>query len=200
MAHVRKHHIFIVESDGQCRNVLEASHYSAGATVHSFNHSHACLEALLRKETTCNLVILCLWLSPSAGLGLIKQVRALRPSVPIIVLALPGKAVLAFKALKLGAYEYLEKPINTERLISSVKNAIASHPIEHLLVKSLLSKIEYEVLAHILKGESTKEIALNRNRSIRTIEDHRSSIMKKLQVDNVVDLVKRVAYVVIPVD
>ncbi len=195
-----KDHIFIVGSDDGCHDVVETLFDSPGFTVHMFDSSHDCLEALLWEEAKCNLVLMCLRLFPSAGLEIIKEVRRMRPSVPIIVLASPGNAVLAFRALKLGAYDYMEKPINTEYLISSVRNAIASHPMEHLPVKSLLSKIEYEVLAHMLKGESTKQIALNRNRSIRTIEDHRSSIMKKLKVDNVVDLVKRAAYVVMPAE
>ena len=56
-----------------------------------------------------------------------------------------------------------------------------------------LTTTETEVLRLILDGKSNKEAAHLLHRSVRTIEDHRSHIMHKLGVDNVVDLVKRAA-------
>ena len=56
-----------------------------------------------------------------------------------------------------------------------------------------LTKTEVEVLRLILDGKSNKETARLLHRSVRTVEDHRSHIMCKLGVDNLVDLVKRAA-------
>ena len=172
----------------------------AGLKVHVFGDSTRCLEALPCKETRCNLVIMSLRLLPIGGLELIRKIRAMRPSVPIIVLTSSGSATLAVEALKLGVYDFIEKPVASECLMASVQNALAECPGEHFPVKSLLSKTEYEVLMHVLDGKSTKDIAAIRHRSIRTIEDQRSAIMNKLKADNLIDLVKRAAFVIMPLD
>jgi DNA-binding NarL/FixJ family response regulator len=65
-------------------------------------------------------------------------------------------------------------------------------------VNELLTKTEMGILRLILDGKTNKEIARLRNRSVRTAEDQRRSIMKKLRVDNSIDLVKQVAVVRLP--
>jgi len=60
-------------------------------------------------------------------------------------------------------------------------------------VAKLLTRTEMKVLHFILDGKSNKEIAHELHRSVRTVEVHRSHIMRKLGVDNLVDLVKRAA-------
>ncbi|HAL44704.1 MAG: hypothetical protein A2Y12_05080 [Planctomycetes bacterium GWF2_42_9] len=55
----------------------------------------------------------------------------------------------------------------------------------------ILTKVEYEILQLIVEGKSNKQIALELKRSVRTIEEHRANIMKKMNADNVVDLTKK---------
>jgi len=192
--------IFVVDSDEEWRVAVKTLLVHAGRKVYVFGNSTGCLEALSCKKTECNLVIVSLRLLPIGGLELITKIRVMRPSVPIIVLTSSGNATLAVKALKLGVYDFIEKPVASERLIASVQNALAECPGEHLPVKALLSRTEYEVLMHVLNGESTKDIAAIRHRSIRTIEDQRSAIMKKLKAGNLIDLVRRAAFVIMPLD
>ena len=63
----------------------------------------------------------------------------------------------------------------------------------NLRATKLLTRTEVKVLSFILDGKSNKEIANTMHRSVRTIEVHRSHIMHKFDVDNLVDLVKRAA-------
>jgi FixJ family two-component response regulator len=193
--------VFIVEHDDRrYQNSVETVLGGAGLIVHTFKKAATCIEVLLCKEKKCNVVIMCFQKLSFTGLGFIEKVRASRPSIPIIVVTSPVDAALAFKALKSGIYDFIEKPVEAEYLISSVQNALVECPGEHLPVASILSRTEYEVLKHILNGESTPQIALKRQRSIRTVEDQRAAIMKKMKVDNLIDLVKRVAYVAISLD
>ena len=55
----------------------------------------------------------------------------------------------------------------------------------------ILTKMEMKIIRIILTGKSNKEIAYRLSRSTRTIEDHRSHIMRKLEVDNIVDLTRK---------
>ena len=54
-----------------------------------------------------------------------------------------------------------------------------------------LTKVEKTILHHLMQGKSNKEIAFELERSVRTVEDHRANIMRKLDVDNIVDLTQK---------
>lgn len=71
-------------------------------------------------------------------------------------------------------------------------NESQSAPIKSYMTKPL-TRTELKVLHLILNGKSNKEIAALLHRSVRTIEVHRSHIMRKFEVDNVIDLFKRAA-------
>jgi PAS domain S-box-containing protein len=63
--------------------------------------------------------------------------------------------------------------------------------MQDITVTKVLSKTENDILEHLMEGTSNKEIAFKTRRSVRTIEDHRSHIMHKLGVDNIVDLTQK---------
>ncbi len=190
--------IFVVESYEGCRVGIEAVLANAEYRISTFDNSQACLELLQAPETKCDLIIMGLRLCPVGGLEFIRKIRMINPCVPLIVLTSSGNATVAIQALRLGVSDFMEKPVTADCLISSVQKALAEGHSQHLPLKSLLTKTEYEILMHILDGQSTKQIATKRHRSIRTVEDQRSAIMQKLEVDNLIDLVKRSAFVVMP--
>ncbi len=192
--------IFVVESYKGCRVGIEAVLASEGYSICAFDNSKACLESLGSEETQCDLIIMGLRLRPVGGLEFVRKIRSIRPCVPLIVLTSSGNATVAIQALRLGVSDFMEKPVTADCLILSVKKVLAEKHSQQLPLKSLLTKTEYEVLMHILNGESTKQIATKRHRSIRTVEDQRAAIMQKLEVDNLIDLVKRSAFVVMPDD
>ncbi len=102
---------------------------------------------------------------------------------------------MAVKALKMGASDFIEKPLDRQSFLSAVESVLKRNTQTHPLVGKVLSKTEMRVLRLMLDGKSTKEIARLRHRSVRTIEDQRGQIMHKLGVDNLVDLVKQTAVV-----
>ncbi len=190
--------VFVMDSDEACRERVEAAIAAEGHCVHVFGNSQTCWDNLRSGDTTCDLVITGLRLFPIEGLALIEKIRSTNPSVPVIVLSSSGSLETAFQAIKLGVSDFVEKSAVGERLVAAVQTALARPSAQHLPVRSILSATEYDVLLHILEGKSTKEISVIRSRSPRTIEDQRSAVMTKLGVDNLVDLVKRVAFVVMP--
>lgn len=90
---------------------------------------------------------------------------------------------------RLAEFERVTRKAKHEGYLPSERQS--SHADRH--VAELLTKTEMKVLRFILDGKSSKEIAYLLHRSVRTIEVHRSRIMRKLGVDNLVDLVKRAA-------
>jgi PAS domain S-box-containing protein len=63
--------------------------------------------------------------------------------------------------------------------------------MQDITASKILTKVERTVLRQIIEGKTNSEIAYALGRSVRTIEDHRSHIMQKLQADNIVELIKK---------
>lgn len=99
---------------------------------------------------------------------------------------------MSVQAVKIGAFDFLEKPVDETRLLGLVESALLKEAELHdPLVGKPLTRTERIVLCLILEGISNKRIAYILERSERTIEVHRSRVMRKLGVDNLVDLVKK---------
>lgn len=88
-------------------------------------------------EQSPELVLLDIWLPGMDGIEALKRMRDRRPSVPVIMISGHGTIELAVKAAKLGAYDFLEKPLSLERVIITVKRAIEKANLEGTLRATL---------------------------------------------------------------
>lgn len=88
-------------------------------------------------EQSPDLVLLDIWLPGMDGIEALKRIRDRRPSVPVIMISGHGTIELAVKAAKLGAYDFLEKPLSLERVIITVKRAIEKANLEGTLRATL---------------------------------------------------------------
>ena len=108
------------------------------------NHAVNSDEALIKfNDFNPDLIILDVWLSNSKfdGIELLKEFKKLNPKIPIIIISGHGTVDLAVKAIKNGAYDFLEKPFNSDKLIILSKRAIENSILfyENLNLKSILS-------------------------------------------------------------
>ena len=115
------------------------------------------------------------------------------PWLPVIVVTGYGDIPMAVRAVKAGALDFIEKPLKSETLADIIKSTLKQNSLESTLKGKDLTKTEIVVLRMILQGKTNRGIANILHRSIRTVEDHRLHIMRKLNVENVVELVKRAA-------
>lgn len=118
---------------------------------------------------------------------------------PVIFITGHGDVDLAVASIKSGASDFIEKPINSERLITSVRDAIerarASRHEEHWVATlrqryAALSERQREVMLLAAGGRSNKEIAAVLGLSARTVEHYREWVMEKMQAQNIADLVQ----------
>ena len=108
---------------------------------------------------------------------------------------------IAVEAMQAGAVHFLEKPAREQDLWNSVRKALdidrenRDRRVRRAEVQKRLARLsngEQEVLDRILAGKSNKQIASELSLSIRTIEDRRARIMRKLEVGSVVELVQEI--------
>jgi two-component system, LuxR family, response regulator TtrR len=100
---------------------------------------------------------------------------------------------MTVRAIRAGATDCLEKPVDTGRFLRAVGSLLRATDAAPPGAEPLLTKTEATVLRLVLQGETSQEIAETLHRSRRTIEVHRRNIMRKLQVSDLADMVKKAA-------
>ncbi len=157
--------------------------------VRTFSSAETCLEKL--PVENCDLVITDIRLPGMDGMTLVATLRKNFPWLPTIVVTGYGHVSMAVDALKAGVFDFLEKPLERERLLSAVATALKHKVPPELCTHEAFTTAETQVLRLVLKGKTSKEISKSLHRSIRTIESHRSHIMRKMHAHNLVELVLR---------
>ncbi len=193
MTNTAKQHVFFVDDKPKVRKMVGRTLEQAGLKVSCFASGSECLKQL--RSQGCDLLITDVKMPGMDGIELLTEVKRNIPSLPVLVVTAYGDVPTAVKALKVGALDFIEKPLVRQSFLLTVESALKRNTLIHRIAGDVLTKTEMIVLRLILDGKSTKEIAKLRHRSVRTIEDHRSRIMRKIGVDNLVDLVKQTAVV-----
>jgi len=188
--------IFIVDDDECIRVAVCAILKRAKYDCVCFPDVTSCLDELKTQSRDlaegCDVLITDVKMPGKDGMDLLQEVRAIFPWIPVIMMTAYGSIPMSVHAVKIGAFDFIEKPVDEARLLSLVESALLKEAELHdPLVGKPLTRTERIVLCLILEGISNKRIAYILERSERTIEVHRSRIMRKLGVDNLVDLVKK---------
>ena len=188
---IKKHEVFFVDDDPGVRDAVADDLEDLGCKVKSFARAKDCLEQL--RNENCNLLITDVKMPDMDGLTLLSRVKQVAPWVSVIVITGFGDIPMCARALKMGAVDFIEKPLDRNNFLQKVKSFLEKTDSTDSYAGHPLTKLEKRVLNLILKGEGNKQIAYQLNRSLRTVEFHRSHVMHKFGVDNVVDLVKKTA-------
>jgi FixJ family two-component response regulator len=147
-----------------------------------------------------DIVVLNLRMGEESGLGLLRRVKAMRTGTPVFMLSDEPQVEAAVTAMKLGASDVISKPIDTEHLLTVIRDALrrdihlgamqgGRRPVE-VRGFSQLTPREREVLQLITNGQSNKEAGRELGISPRTIEVHRARVMEKLGARNTADLMR----------
>ncbi|MFN2376607.1 MAG: response regulator [Candidatus Binatia bacterium] len=165
------------------------------------------MEALARlREQDWNLVVLDISLPDRNGLDLLKQIKALYPKLPVLILSMHGEAEYAVRAFKSGASGYLTKRTARTELVEAIqhisrgKRYITPAVAEQLLIDSsggetdrplsVLSDREFQVLTMIASGLRIKAVAEQLGVSAKTVSTHRANILDKLRLQGTADLIR----------
>jgi FixJ family two-component response regulator len=121
-----------------------------------------------------------------------------RINLPVVFLTGHGDVGTSVDAMKLGAVDFLEKPVRAEKLVAAIRTALvrdAAHRAKERQLRDLearigkLSRREREVMGHVVAGRLNKQIAADLNISLKTVKAHRAKVMAKLDVRSVPALV-----------
>ena len=151
--------------------------------------AESCLKELVRQS--CDLVITDINMPDMDGLELLERIKKRRPKLPVILVTGYGDVPMAVRGIRGGAADFIEKPLDEATFLPVVKTVLKNSPFQPEPGEVDLTKAEIDVLRQIIDGKSNKLIALEQRRSVRTIENHRHRLMKKLGVGNTAELVRK---------
>lgn len=150
----------------------------------------------LVREENWDIVVLDISMPGRNGLEALKELKQMRPNLPVLILTTHSDEQYAMRVLKAGAAGYLTKESAPERLIEAIQKIIKggkyiSQPVAEILAASLhvdaekqpyenLSDREYQVLYMIASGKTVGEIADQLSLSVKTISTYRARILEKM--------------------
>ncbi len=188
--------VFVVDDDLSVRTGLARLLKSVGLTAETFASAPEFLEKAQPDKPGC--VIVDLRLPAMSGLELQEQLKARSLNLPIIFLTAFGTVPASVRAMKAGAIDFLEKPVDDQTLLDTVFRALeldrlqrgkqAEIRVIHDHFNSLTPR-EVEVFRLIITGRLNKQVASELNTSEKTIKVHRARILEKMHCQSLAELV-----------
>jgi len=179
--------VFVVDDDAAVRDALVQLLEADGLRAKACASAEAFLAACRPGRAGC--VVLDVRLPGISGLELQRALAARGIRLPIIFLTGHGDVATSVRALKAGALDFLEKPVQGEELLAHVRNALQLNArdqreqADKTAAQARLARLtprEREVMPMVLAGHPNKEIARRLGISHRTVEIHRTRVLQKM--------------------
>ena len=190
--------IHLVDDDDDVRAALALLIGTVGLRVAAWAHPQAFLDQFDREAI--GAIVLDVRMPGFSGLSVLETLQAQGVDQPVIMLTGHGTVEMCRRAFKSGAAEFLEKPVDDERLLEALHDAVRAHvrsrtrnaaDREARARYARLSEREREVLGLVVAGLTNKEIARALALSPRTVETHRAHLVAKLETDTLAQLIRR---------
>lgn len=188
--------VFIVDDDEAVRQSTAWLIESIGLKVNTFVSADDFLENY-NNESGC--IVMDVRMPGMSGLEAQEEMKNRGIALPLIFITGHGDVPMAVRALKRGAFDFIEKPFNDQLLLDAVQRGLKlnSEARESLIQNesidkriSSLTPREHEVMLRVTEGKPNKVIAHELNVSIKTVEVHRARMMEKMEASSVAELVK----------
>ena len=194
--------VYIVDDDASFLKAVARMLSASGFTVKTFASAAPLLAQVTSESRGCVIADLHM---PGVsglgvgGLGVQDALAASSLTLPVIFLTGYGDIPSSVRAMRHGAEDFLEKRAPKTRLLEAVTRALARDATEHAERSRLqalraafdvLTPREREVLGHVLRGQSNKQIAGDLDIHERTVKLHRTAITTKLNVHSVAELTR----------
>lgn len=189
--------ILVVDDDDELRDTLIAMIESIGLEVQGFGSGKVFLESFDSTRPGC--LVLDVRLPELSGTEVLRELRDLGSSIPVIITTGYADVPVAVEAMKRGAVDFLVKPFSNQVLLSLIQKSVnidieqrqedAARRKYRERFASLTAR-ESDVMQLMVTGKANKTIAHELNISIKTVEAHRSNVMQKMAISSFAELVE----------
>jgi two-component system response regulator FixJ len=197
MTETTKQQVFLIDDDEAVRDAMGMLLESSGLTYRSFACASDFLDDYSNDLRGC--LVLDIRMPNMDGLELQSILNGQNSTLPIIFITGHGDIPMAVEAMRLGALDFMRKPINELNLLQAINQALGHetdirkqiYNIQQLTLKfDALTQREQQIFERVANGQANKSIAFDLGISERTVEVHRAQVMKKLNVKTLAQLVR----------
>lgn len=190
-------HVYLIDDDDAVRDSLAWALEAEGFSPVQFASAEAFLGALGPQDAGC--VVSDIRMERVSGIELQRRILESGVDLPVILITGHASVAVAVDALRQGAFDFVEKPVDVQYLAERIRVALAgleqrrrdrARRADGARRIALLTPRERDVFTAVAHGRLNKQIAADLGVSMKTIEVHRARVMEKLQVHNVADLIR----------
>lgn len=187
--------VTVIDDEASVRDAVAMLLEAHGMTVSCFEGASTFLAAPFAE----GCIVSDVRMPGMSGLDLLRTLQNVGDPRPLLLMTGHGDVELAVQAIKLGAFDFVEKPFNNERLVASVEQALVASEnsmkvrleLEDLKSRhQSLSDRQRDTMQLLIRGLSNKEIGQQLGISPRTVEIHRTWVMTKMSARSIADLVR----------
>lgn len=189
--------VFVVDDDSAMRDSLAFLIGTVGLHVEHYASAEEFLDAYDSRVPGC--IVLDVRMPGLSGLELMEHLQHDHLAPPVVLITGHGDIPMAVRALKAGAFDFIEKPFSDQVLLERIQQALqhdegsrraAYSRAEIERRQRRLTPRESQVFEAVVAGKANKVIADELNLSQKTIEVHRAHVMEKMRAESFADLVK----------
>jgi two-component system response regulator FixJ len=191
-------HIALIDDDAAVLDSLRLYFERQDVKASCFESAEEFLNAVDR-STQFDCVVSDVRMPGMSGLDLVHHLSTRGFIKPVILITGHGDIDMAVSAIKIGAFDFIEKPFDEARLLVSIRNAVEHGRQQMTDIAELeqlhsrfnsLSARQREVMELAVAGLSSKEIGIRLKISAKTVENHRAWIMERIGARNLAELVR----------
>jgi len=189
--------VFVVDDDEPVRDSIAMLLDTVDIPCQTFATAQAFLDGYDKSSGGC--LVLDIRMPGISGLELQERLIAEQAPIPIVFITGHGDIPMAVDAMKKGAVDFIRKPFRDQELLDRIHEALsvdAGQRSAHATLEEVRNKIdtltprEHEVFERVAEGQANKVVAIDLGISERTVEIHRSQVMRKAEARTLADLVR----------
>jgi two-component system, LuxR family, response regulator FixJ len=190
--------VFVVDDHASVREALGEMLSVFGYAVKTYQSADAFLRALDRPGTGC--VVADVRMPGTDGISLVRELARRNVALPVILISGHADVPMAVAAIKAGAEDFIEKPVDDTQLVAAINRALGrrleqqdQHKLQGVLGDRFarLTPRQVEIFDLVVEGFTSYAISVRLNLSVRTVESYRAEVMEKMQAESVAALVRQ---------
>ena len=190
--------IFLIDDHASVRDALAEMLSVLGYTVKTYESADRFLETLGEQHSGC--VVADVRMPGTDGIGLVRELASRNAGLPVVLISGHADVPMAVAAIKSGARDFIEKPVDDVELVAAINRALAQTFEQQDLQKSQsaldnrfarLTPRQIEIFDLVVEGFTNHAIAAKLDISVRTVESYRAEVMEKMQAESVAALVRQ---------
>ncbi len=190
--------IFLIDDHASVRNALSEMLGVFGYAVKAYESADVYLATTDEREPGC--IVADVKMPGTDGIGLVRELARRRIATPVVLISGHADVPMAVAAIKSGAQDFIEKPVDDRELIAAINRALA-RSFEHLDSQRAQSVLDarfarltprqIEIFDLVADGFTSQAIAARLNISVRTVDSYRAEVMEKMRAESVAALVRQ---------